>query len=134
MTPHMMTVPHDPPNTFGDCYRTCIACVLDVPPESVPHPGRKGSEHWNELMVEVDAWLAERGLYSMMLKDTPEKIAKHCDYFGYHLIAGQSPRAPHYCVGLGGKVVHDPSPLGGGLEPDEDGTLTVTLLVMGAKR
>ena len=134
MTPHMMTVEHDPPKSYGDCYRTCIACVLDVPPETVPHPGREGIRRWDELMGEVNEWLAQRGIYSVLLKDTPANLAKNCDYFGYHLIAGRSPRGGHYCVGLGGIVVHDPSPLGGELLPDEDGTFTIELLVMGAKR
>lgn len=133
MTPHMMTVAHNPPESYGDCYRTCIACVLDVLPQEIPHPGRDGAELWDERIREVDAWLAARGLYSVMLKDTPENLAKVCGYFGYHLIAGQSPRGGHYCVGLGGRVVHDPSPLGGELRPDEDGTFTIQLLVVGAK-
>jgi hypothetical protein len=134
MTPHMMRVAHNPPGSYGDCYRTCIACVLDVDPEEVPHPGREGGERWDALTAEVDRWLADRNLYIVQLKDKPEVFERHCDYFGYHLIAGQSPRGGHYCVGLGGKVVHNPSPFGDGLEPDEDGTYTIMLLVAGAKR
>lgn len=134
MIPLMMSVDHDPPRSFGDCFRTCIACILEVPQEEVPHPGQEGEARWDALMPELDSWLASRGLYTVQLKDTPENLERYCDYFGYHLIAGQSPRGGHYCVGLGGKVVHDPSPLRGGLKPDSDGTFTIVLLVTGAKK
>lgn len=38
MTPHICKVKHDPPNSWGDCLRACVASILDVPEvERVPH-------------------------------------------------------------------------------------------------
>lgn len=37
MQKHSNTVPHDPPNTFGDCHRACFATILGLQPHEVPH-------------------------------------------------------------------------------------------------
>lgn len=35
---HTATIKHDPPNTYGDCLRTSVACILDIDRvEHVPH-------------------------------------------------------------------------------------------------
>ena len=33
------SVPHDPPNSYGDCQRTCLAMVVGCDPLDVPHFG-----------------------------------------------------------------------------------------------
>lgn len=54
---------------FGDCHRTCIAMILDMDRDQVPHfmeglPGDLSSESPEYLAAEAAerAWLAERGL------------------------------------------------------------------------
>ena len=38
MTPHKQLNRHRPEEgVFGDCYRTAIACLLDLRPQDVPH-------------------------------------------------------------------------------------------------
>jgi hypothetical protein len=38
MTPCRTLSRHDPDNgTFGDCHRCCVAAILDLAPEEVPH-------------------------------------------------------------------------------------------------
>ena len=46
---------------FGDCYRACIASILELPPEQVPHFGGL-STNSEEMKVHFRQWLAERGL------------------------------------------------------------------------
>ena len=53
---------------FGDCYRTCIAILLDMDAADVPHFARLESTHeWSREKTNevVREWLAERG-YSML--------------------------------------------------------------------
>ncbi len=40
----------------GDCQRTCIACLLDLPTEEVPHFLENDDDDW---LVELNRWLAQ---------------------------------------------------------------------------
>ena len=57
MTPYKQLNHHDPDNgIIGDCYRTAIACLLDLPPDALPNycegpGGTYGGDGWYELMV-----------------------------------------------------------------------------------
>jgi hypothetical protein len=133
MTPHTQLYTHDPDNgVFGDCYRTCIACILDCDPLFVPHVGKDGAGKWAENHKALDAWLARKNLYVAFFTVPAGMIHLYAD-FGYHLLGGRSPRGLHYVVGMGGKMVHNPAKEDDGLEPDEDGSYTIGLLVHGAK-
>lgn len=137
MKPQMMSVPHLPPEQFGDCYRACIASILEVSIDTVPHCGARGEAHWHEEHAKLDAWLADRDMFIVFHKFDAKHTAENIELWkgvGYHLIGGRSPRGPHFTVGLAGVVIHDPSPLGGGLVPDEDGTWSFGYLVRGAPR
>lgn len=54
---------HDPENgKFGDCFRTCIAMILDLGRDEVPNFAEK---HWNDsgnFNKAASEWLAARGL------------------------------------------------------------------------
>jgi hypothetical protein len=132
MIPYTMRVKHDPPRTWGDCYRTSIASILEIEPELVPHPGRNGLEGWGRLIPELAAWLAARNVYQVAFRDTPAAIEEYAAGYGYHLLGGNSPRGGHWCVGLGGRLIHNPSPRDDGLAPNADGTYDLELLVLGA--
>ncbi|NUM72786.1 hypothetical protein HUU40_00350 [candidate division KSB1 bacterium] len=60
MTPVFCEVRHDPPNSYGDCVRACVASMLDYPAKDVPHfyhdncDGEEGTKR-------IRAFLAERG-------------------------------------------------------------------------
>lgn len=71
MRPQLQAVrTHDPEaGLFGDCHRTCIAMILDVDRDEVPHfmdgvPRNAGSDHPECLRAEAEerAWLAGWGL------------------------------------------------------------------------
>ena len=76
---------------YGDCYRTCIACLLDMKPGEVPH--FMNTDNYEEGDSHSQEWLAERGLCritisypgSYMLREilntvhhlNPEKAARY---------------------------------------------------------
>jgi hypothetical protein len=107
---------------FGDCYRACIASILEMPPEQVPHFGALSTDS-EEMKVQLRAWLADRGLalFENWVSGqwSLEKVLK--------LFSKDSPGAPfilhgeaaikgagdinHAVVALDGKI-HDPSGAG----------------------
>lgn len=81
---------HDPDNgIYGDCYRTVIACLLDLDPEEVPHvcdnmpDDYVGKEHEERM----NAFLGERGLRHVEMPLLPDmslqEVLDFCAvYFG----------------------------------------------------
>ena len=64
MTPHKQLLLHDPDNgVYGDCYRTALGCLLDMPPEQVPHflENLGADSTGTEWQAARDLWLAEQG-------------------------------------------------------------------------
>lgn len=106
---------HDPANgQEGDCFRACIASILELPIEDVPHfaqlTGGRSEDFWN---MAYD-WLEDRGygyVHSTMLNGPIFSKGS------YHLLSGPSPRGIgwHCVVALCGKIVHDPHPSRAGL-------------------
>lgn len=104
MTPEKQLFTDGPPvRPAGDCWRTCIAMVLDLAPEEVPHfvdlhldDGDVTTDRWplfkgTEVTVPAFAaatqvWLRERGL-EMYSYDGPPG-----DYTGFAIATGPSPR------------------------------------------
>src|SRR5690606_6329025 len=62
VTPCRQLLGHDPDNgIYGDCMRTSIAALLDLPPQEVPHffeGGASAADGWKL----IDEFLAARGL------------------------------------------------------------------------
>lgn len=46
---------------FGDCYRACIASILELPADEVPHFGALSTDS-EQMKVHFRKWLSERGL------------------------------------------------------------------------
>jgi len=60
VTPLTALNKHDPDNgSWGDCQRICIAAILDLPPEQVPHFCDNDNPDW---LIHLTDWLARRGL------------------------------------------------------------------------
>jgi hypothetical protein len=129
----MMAVLHDPPYSYGDCYRACIASIIEVPTTHVPHPGTNGEREWYDQMKFMDRWLAERGYWTFGLKVNAVDLPMYQEHtVGYYILGGKSPRAPHFVVALRDKIVHDPHPEGGGLVADADDTWNLQFVCYGA--
>lgn len=114
---------HDPANgAWGDCYRTCVACLLELPPAEVPHVYDGGVELADGRMRD---WLRGRG-FALIASSVPGEVSldrllgEWADAIvgpGVHfLITGRSPRGTnHVVVARAGEIVCDPHPDGGGL-------------------
>lgn len=116
MRPNTCLVKHDPANgKFGDCTRCCIAALLDLPPEAVPHffetfSDLKGSAVWQS----VDDYLRTQGL-AMTHFCSVGDVEDVLRFMGtqnpslYWMMGVASPNADHSVVCRGGEVVCDPS-------------------------
>lgn len=63
---------HEPSNgTYGDCFRTAVSCVLELPRDVVPHVFHDGCTG-TEADERMDAWLAERGLTQIVIAFGPD--------------------------------------------------------------
>lgn len=101
-------------NQHGDCFRACVASVLEMSREQVPHFAQESngvaSVFWNSAMD----WLEALGWnYVHSPVDKPRD--------GYHFISGPSPRGGgivHMVVGLNDEIIHDPHPSRDGLAGD----------------
>lgn len=129
MTPDICRVKNDPPHSYGDCLRACIASMLDLPTEEVPHFVHDGCEP-EVTFTRVREWLAERKLVPMFsgypTNETPEDILFFMGTTnpGVHYILFS---ANHAVVGCGNEIVHDPAWIKESLAPPSDMWITMVL-------
>jgi len=121
---------------WGDCHRACIASILELPLEEVPH-FCDGGQEVGGLDCPVRSWLDERGLFQT---NTPYNGNIDLDQLlhdlgivlpGIYFILGGSSRngVGHSLVAGEGRIVHDPSIDGSGcVGPMEDGLYWVTVI------
>jgi hypothetical protein len=110
------SVLHDPENgKYGDCQRACIASLLELDIEEVPH----FAEVWCPLTYykTMNQFLAERGLVHIEVDPINFGEGQFTDKADcYHMIYGLTERGTnHATVGLNGKMIHDPHPSRAGL-------------------
>ena len=117
MTPQKQKFLHNPPEKYGDCHRTCIACLLDIPRDEVPNWAEK---YWDD----VDAWnaaeekfLAEKGLSKVTVAfygdSGVEAVLSHMGTLNpgrYYMLTAESRTGTnHAVICCGDKIVWDPS-------------------------
>lgn len=135
MTPHQQQFIHDPENgVLGDCYRTAIACLLDLPPSSVPHFYGDVKQTDEEVKAQLQDWLKrEHGLAiatvnfndQLPMADVIRFVGKWNSGMHY-LFSGLSVRGTsHVIICRDGEVVHDPHPDGSGILKAYDGGVYV---------
>lgn len=135
------TVAHNPPHSYGDCFRTCVAVMLDLPAEQVPHVFSRG-EDGPTAHAAMDAWLAGRGLELMWViypgdTTTLEQVMRSFEVNNPGLpvmIGGLSrPGCGHFIVAQHGEVACDPAPGRDNeaalIGPHDDGMWVVGILV-----
>lgn len=117
MTPSKQLFRHNPAaGTWGDCYRTAVACLLDLAPAEVPHVYDQGASG-EEGMAAMKAFLAARGLVPVTIiydgaADLQQVLTarEHYDPGVSFLLTGQSRNGTdHVVVARGGKIIWDPS-------------------------
>lgn len=131
----------------GDCYRTALACILDMEPNDVPHfmqlfpPGPTR----DALHPAVEEWLRQRG-YSKIdipyhvdghlpVETLREIIAAQNGEDLLYLLTGLSNfENQHVVICRGSKVLWDPSPADVGVTMPIDGFFFVTHLIPSSMR
>lgn len=120
----MCQVKHAPPDSYGDCLRACIATVMDVPSEQVPHFADLGVDG-EQALEHVRQWLAYRYKSTIATFALPgnEALSEVLEWmgsvngtvtwllFGSLTPEGQAPQpgSDHVVVCQGGSVVHNPA-------------------------
>ena len=137
MTPQKQVYQHDPDNgVYGDCFRTTLACLLDLAPDEVPH-FMDGVETDKDGTAAANRWLAQRGLtlisipYQGELDQILSTIAQYNPGI-HHLLCGKSRTGCHHSVICrDGKIVWDPSPDDSGIVgPADHGLYWVDFLAV----
>jgi hypothetical protein len=130
---HKQLFSHDPANgSFGDCLRTCYACLLDIEDvEQVPNFGI----HYGDTKAFNKAsgdWLLGRGLKEVSFPLNGEMSLERL----FECMTSWNPNTTYMLTGLGArgvnhvviarndKIIHDPHPSNAGLvgpcvEPDQ---------------
>lgn len=115
MTPYLQICEHDPDNgQIGDCWRTAIGCLLNMPPEEVPHFCQGNWQNAAAVEKLTREWLNGKG-YSFIevpYDDSVESVLEMCAQMYpdiYYIISGKIDKGPdHATIGLGGEIVWDP--------------------------
>lgn len=120
---------------YGDCHRTAIACLLDLPRDSVPNwvdeSGLDG-ERFYELET---TWLQNQGITKFLVAYSFETLTELLEYMGqwfpnlYYILGGTSRNnINHSVIGLGGCIDWDPAIDDSGIiGPMDDGYFWVTV-------
>ena len=120
--------------TPGDCFRCCVASIMELPRERVPHFLAIGDpsedDAWESAFID---FLAAYDLWPVTL-DVGACTEADLTPVGYHIIGGMGPRGfPHAVVGLNGQMVHDPHPGRDGLDVEETWTVFASRMTEGVK-
>lgn len=119
-------------NIYGDCYRTCVACFLEIEPQNIPAIINPDLSKYED---ELNDWLIEN--HELCLIGFPfKKLNSHEDtmkmfeeFFAVnvrkdmpYIFVGNSPRGIcHAVIAENGKIIHDPHPNNGGITGPTDG-------------
>lgn len=138
MIPHRQLIKHDPSiGHYGDCMRTCIASLLDLQPEDVPHFLEDGCQDSAKVWDErIYPFLKSRGftvatfLWDGEVAEVLQTMEHH-NAGVYWMMGCGSEKADHMVVCCGGNIVSDP---GGYDDPsrlrrDSKGYVWATLLL-----
>lgn len=113
MTPVICRVKHDPPNSYGDCVRACVASLLDADASDVPHFYEDGSP---DGKMRLGEWLGSIGyVAAWFYSDGNDPLEAVLEFMGaqnphlYYMLLGRTEGGAHAVVCQGGAVVHDPN-------------------------
>lgn len=140
MRKHHMISNHAPERgEYGDCLRTCIACLLDADDvRDVPHFAEYWADHSpDEMWQGVREWLMDEHNMSLWFipyaTDDWRDVTKSCDALNpgmFYMLMGGAPAGDHIVICQGDRIIHDPSRMGGGLiGPGSNGVFMVVLIV-----
>ena len=151
MIPVPMRVKHNPPDSWGDCFRACIASVLNLGSRDVPHfmDGDPPEDQWQKVVerwmnahgytyIEVPfmstdgvSFSEDKGLHAVL-----KTIAVNNPNV-YYMLAGNSPAGSHSVVCFNDEIVHDPAGREPGdqiVGPNEDGIYWIGFIGAGVAK
>lgn len=114
MTPFIVEIEHGLDPGPGDCIRTALACLLDMPPDRIPHFAETSdifADQWKAMV----RWLAERGLYafSFWIKaaSLSEAVAEisPTDPAQHYMVICLDKDVGHCVICQHGRISHDPA-------------------------
>ena len=121
MTPYKQLFHHAPSlGAYGDCWRTVIGCLLDMPPQDVPHFCGEDLDN-DQWLIETHKWLLPKGhsLVSIPITgrdDTPVSMEDALDTWAgwnpgtYAIMDGMTKEGiMHSVIVADNKIVHNPS-------------------------
>lgn len=139
MTPFKQLYKHDPDKgIWGDCHRTAIGCLLDIPPEQLPHFWQdKHDEPVYIIMQDINVYLHNIGYYlasfSVQSHSTEDILVwmKEMNPNLYYLLTGMSKnQVGHTVICCNDAIIHDPSLDDSGIiGPVDEDTFIIELLV-----
>jgi len=99
--------------TKGDCWRACIASILEYDIDALPDPNFY--DDWNEYCQAIEQVVKNLGydIRSYSIINTKQEMLNSSDTDGYVIAVGASPRFENglnHCVVWKNGVVHDPYP------------------------
>lgn len=100
---------------YGDCYKTCLACLFEVDPNTIPDVTEAMWLSEDEFLRVYEEWLRSIGYASIHVPmahslETVLEWSNKLNPDVYHLLTGHSKnRVPHVVVCLNGQIIWDPS-------------------------
>lgn len=128
---------HNPPESYGDCSRTVIACILNLSPSEVPNfsegLGPNTGEQQHERTLE---WLRTQGyaMYETVFDCDLQTVLNYHRQLNpdiYYMLTGKSKNGTgHVVVCKNDEIVWDPAIDDSGIVgPADDGLYWVSVLI-----
>lgn len=116
------------PSTTGDCFRACLASILEADHEEIPD-FCKWQGDWHSLMND---WFAKRGLCILTVQIVDGMPWNPLPGNPWAIFVGKTPSGVLHavvgrCEGPDFAIVHDPHPNQGGIDLVESVTFIVPL-------
>lgn len=113
MTPVMCRTKHQPPDSYGDCLRACVASIMDMDGDAVPHFFEINDGEY--AMNALREWLQPLGYapFAMHLNDdTFEDLMFNMEASNpnsVYILIGSIGDGDHAAVYKGGQKLHNPA-------------------------
>lgn len=110
ITPVRQDTEHNPPHSVGNCFRACLASLLEVTIHDIPafetHPAFMDPNDDGDWQKPLNDYLAEKGLFINMIKLSERVVPA-----GYCILTATSPigKWGHCVIVKDGKQVFDPA-------------------------
>ena len=136
MKPQKQRFLHNPPESYGDCFPTALASLMNIDRDDVPHFWDGGKEPEGGWYAPVREWLAKYNLTYLSLPvaaDLKTTLGMMGDFNPgvFYLLSGNGGRVGnHTVVAKDDEIIWDPHPDNSGLVgPCEDGFYWIDFLL-----